>query len=159
MNKLYFDFIPCSFVLISIKIWTFLSFFFKFEIASRENWVKYVLVWSDMLLYNLWMSLNTSYLLPHVLKSQILGVMTPSENLSDWMTSRLRFITPVVIMTERKGKVGGESESHGGRQEAGLGRTGFTGAGLWGWRWPPQPRLSGQTQTGPGTKKRDTFES
>lgn len=33
-------------------------------------------------------------------------------------------------MTERKGKVGGESESHGGRQEAGLGRTGFTGAGL-----------------------------
>lgn len=31
---------------------------------------------------------------------------------------------------------------------------GFTGAELWGWRWPPQQRPSRQTQTGPGDNRR-----
>lgn len=61
LYKLYFDLIPCTVLSYYQSRFEHFCLFLKFEIASRGIWVKYVLVWCDMLLSNLWMSLNASY--------------------------------------------------------------------------------------------------
>lgn len=67
------------------------------------------------------------------------------------------FLIKIIIHLRETMEVG--QESGWGHVQAGrLGQTGFTGAELSGWRWPPQPRLSGRTQTGPKTKIKQVHE-